>query len=605
MKKVIYTCITGGYDELRQPLAVRSDWDYICFTDSGAKGCEGVWQFRPIGFDNADPRVSSRYPKILPHRVLEEYDWSFYLDPNIQITDDSLYDAIEARIAEGVLWSGVPHPSCDCIYTEAENCYKAGHIRFRDALGIKRKLEEEGFPIHYGMMENNLILRKHNDDRIAKVDELWWAGFSTGPHRDQLYLMPLLFEAGIYPEDLLPDSLNARNCQSLKYFPHSTPYKPKYPRPRMLRRLLTPLLETVNTFVHTASEEDTISGSAGQPVHAPAGTPNMSDAKGPAGNAVPDVSVVIVSMNRPDILYPCLESIRKHNSCNYEILLVAYRFSEDNLNALKRDWPEVKVIVNNALSGFAENNNLALKEARGRYCFIVNDDTVMDMPVIDTLFSDFDRVPENTAAISPKIIFGDGSVQTCGRGPWRALKYLAHYLHLVDETRRGEWTMQEGLFRTWTLNGACFIIRTDIFSSLGWFDETYTFTPEDIALGHLINDSGYEVWVDADAVITHLAGSTAGPMESAIKPTRIRGSLLFYAKGKPLKYALMGVFVILYESLRVLKWLPADRKDPNSHAAVMYRTAKNVIKSVFSQKSTKQIFTELYNELPSPSGKKA
>jgi hypothetical protein len=67
----------------------------------------------------------------------------------------------------------------------------------------------------------------------------------------------------------------------------------------------------------------------------------------------------------------------------------------------------------------------------------------------------------------------------------------------------------------------------------------------------------------------------------------------------------MGVFVILYESLRVLKWLPADRKDPNSHAAVMYRTAKNVIKSVFSQKSTKQIFTELYNELPSPSGKKA
>lgn len=319
------------------------------------------------------------------------------------------------------------------------------------------------------------------------------------------------------------------------------------------------------------------------------------------GNA-PDVSVVIVSMNRPDLLYPCLQSIKTQTSCTYEILLTAYRFSPENLAELRRDWPELRIFENNSLAGFAENNNLALAHARGRFCFIVNDDTLMRTPVIDRLLADFAALPEKVAAVSPRIVLGDGSLQTCGRAPWTAWRYLLHYLGGVDETRPNKWNKSEGLFRTWTLNGACFLIRTDVFRQVGWFDETYTFTPEDIALGHLLNDSGYEVWADAEVEITHLAGATAGPMETAIKPTRVRGSLIFYSsrKGKsnPLVYTLMGCFVWCYEALRLLRWLPADRKDPKSHAAIMYRTALNVMKTVFSGKSTKEIFTELYEEVP-------
>ena len=41
-----------------------------------------------------------------------------------------------------------------------------------------------------------------------------------------------------------------------------------------------------------------------------------------------DVSIIIVCMNRPDNLYPCLESIRAHNRTELEIWVVAYRFSE-------------------------------------------------------------------------------------------------------------------------------------------------------------------------------------------------------------------------------------------------------------------------------------
>lgn len=307
-----------------------------------------------------------------------------------------------------------------------------------------------------------------------------------------------------------------------------------------------------------------------------------------------DVSVIIVSMNRPDTLYPCLDGIKAYTSLSYEIIVVAYMFSPSNLQALKRDYPEVKIIESNELRGFSENNNLALKQSCGKYCFIVNDDTLMKMPVIDALVADFEKLPPEAAIVSPKIIFPDGRVQTSGRAPWTAWRYMKHYLHLVDETLPTKWSMQSGLFRTWTVNGACFLIRTDVFREAGWFDERFTFTPEDIALGHKVNEMGYTVWSDDDVVITHFAGSTVSRFEAAIKPTRVRGALIFYSGGSRVKYFLLGIYVWLVEALRYLKYLPRKREGKNK---IMFDTSRNVMHSIFTSATTKEIFKRYYNSI--------
>jgi hypothetical protein len=44
-------------------------------------------------------------------------------------------------------------------------------------------------------------------------------------------------------------------------------------------------------------------------------------------------------MNRLDLLYPCLKSIRKQTSVSHEVLVVAYRFTPDNLALLRADFP--------------------------------------------------------------------------------------------------------------------------------------------------------------------------------------------------------------------------------------------------------------------------
>ena len=138
------------------------------------------------------------------------------------------------------------------------------------------------------------------------------------------------------------------------------------------------------------------------------------------------------------------------------------------------------------------------------------------------------------------------------------------------------------MFQTYTLNGACFLIKTEAFKKAGWFDERYFFTPEDIALGHKLNDMGYTVWADASASITHYAGGSVSAMEQAIKPARVRGSMIFY--GEPLW---LKLFIWCFEALRRVKYFFLPRKGRN---VIMAKTARNVQEAVFSHETPKELF---------------
>lgn len=310
---------------------------------------------------------------------------------------------------------------------------------------------------------------------------------------------------------------------------------------------------------------------------------------------MPEVSVIIVSMNRPDLVSAAVDSILRHNRTSLEILVTAYLYDKANLEAVKARYPEIRFIPSDTLRGFSANNNLALREARGKYVFVVNDDTVQDMPVIDRLVADIERLGENVATVSPRIVFPDGKVQTCGRPEWTMRRYMRHYLHLGSEVRRGKWTLRDGLFRTRTLNGACFLARRDAFKKAGWFDETYTFTPEDIALGARFEELGYENWCDADVSITHLAGGTVSGLEPAIKPARVKGALLYYSHESGVRYIVLASFIGVVEWLRRVKYTVLGHR--SGRADVIYRTSRNVTAILWSDMSTLEIFTKYYKEL--------
>ena len=51
------------------------------------------------------------------------------------------------------------------------------------------------------------------------------------------------------------------------------------------------------------------------------------------------------------------------------------------------------------------------------------------------------------------------------------------------------------------------------------------------------------------------------------------------------------------DGMAMMKYLFADRSDSSSHASIMFTTARNVMRSVFTKRTSKEIFTQLYREV--------
>ncbi|MGD9781265.1 MAG: glycosyltransferase [Kiritimatiellia bacterium] len=305
----------------------------------------------------------------------------------------------------------------------------------------------------------------------------------------------------------------------------------------------------------------------------------------------PEVSIVIVCMNKPEDLFPCLDCIRAQtHRTSYEIWAVAYLFTPENLAKLRTAYPEVNVVESNEIRGFSENNNLALRQAAGEFCFILNDDTLMDMPVVDLLVESFRKEPR-AAFFSPKILNPDGSVQACGRAPWTSLGSLLAGFRLRDPRRaRSPFINGTGIFRTFNVLGAAFMVRTAVLRDLGYFDERYFFCPEDVALSTLANEKGYFCYVNADVVLIHKACATLSRTMTATFPAMTRGNILFHARNSRLNGFFYAFFVFL---ILCLKYGYAFFK-PRLERPIWKKAWQNSIAAVFSSRTPKDIFTRHY-----------
>ena len=214
-KGVVYTCVTGGYDDIREiaaPGFIAADRDYVCFTDDAAlvaEGRVGVWEMRPLAFTELDGTRNNRWHKTHPHMLFPDYAESIYIDANINVRTSYLFDVIRRLDRPFVL---PRHFDGQCVYGEYRNVLEQG-IDDADRVTRERELlEKSGLPRNYGLGENNVLYRRHHEPEIAALDEEWWAFVRDYSKRDQLSLMWLFWKRGWKLEDmsfenarLLPD----------------------------------------------------------------------------------------------------------------------------------------------------------------------------------------------------------------------------------------------------------------------------------------------------------------------------------------------------------------------------------------------------------------
>ena len=158
-KKVIYTAIFGGYDQLPDPEYIPEGWDFVCFTDSNIKS--NIWNVNKVPAIYEDSTRNARKYKVLPHRWFPNYDYSLWVDGNILIRENinELIDIYlnKANLAVHDHNQNVLDPR-NCVYKEAETILyfgekNGGNYKDDPNLIIKQmdKYLHKGYPKNNGL----------------------------------------------------------------------------------------------------------------------------------------------------------------------------------------------------------------------------------------------------------------------------------------------------------------------------------------------------------------------------------------------------------------------------------------------------------------------
>lgn len=213
--KVVYTCITGGYENLLLQNYLNPEWDYVCFTDSSGLlkyKNYGGWKIRRLEFSGLDNARNNRWHKTHPHILFPDYNESIYIDGNIVFTDRQVFDEIESKKLPLVI---PEHWRDDSIYAEIENVRENKFETEENLEKIQSFLRASGFPDHYGLNENNCIYRQHNNPKVIEMMDEWWKFICDYTKRDQLSLAYVLWRHKIKPSDISITNLRKRANSTL------------------------------------------------------------------------------------------------------------------------------------------------------------------------------------------------------------------------------------------------------------------------------------------------------------------------------------------------------------------------------------------------------
>lgn len=183
-KIAVYTCITGGYDELTAPSYIDERIDYFCFADREYD--LKPWIMQPVSKFKLNSKDTNRYIKMHAYEILQDYDITVYIDGNISIIGD-LYELIMTCYSRKYDIFMYQHFARDCVYKEADSCV---YNSLDWVWTIKRQMNKyfrQGYPVNYGLFEANIIIRKNTRSVQLLMDD-WWSEYYSGAKRDQLSL---------------------------------------------------------------------------------------------------------------------------------------------------------------------------------------------------------------------------------------------------------------------------------------------------------------------------------------------------------------------------------------------------------------------------------
>lgn len=232
------------------------------------------------------------------------------------------------------------------------------------------------------------------------------------------------------------------------------------------------------------------------------------------------VSVIIVNYNTCNYLEGCLRSIyEKTHRVSFEVLVIDNASSDNSVQMVKSEFPFVKIVESDTNLGFGAANNRAFDEARGKYIFFLNPDTVLINDAVSCLADYLES--------HPGVALCGGNLYMADHSPNGSYSLSVHSrIREICIALNVPYPQQQERFNTGdskkvgTISGADMMIKRTVFERVHRFDTRFFMYYEEPDLCSRIHSAGFEIHSVPEAKIIHFEGAASNLHVFFDKPSK-------------------------------------------------------------------------------------
>ena len=217
------------------------------------------------------------------------------------------------------------------------------------------------------------------------------------------------------------------------------------------------------------------------------------------------LSIITVNYNGHEDTCELIDSITFND--DMEVIVVDNGSIDDEAALISRLYPQVKTIRSDKNLGFAGGNNLGMKAAKGKYLFLINNDTTFKNFNIQPLIERVETSPTIGIAC-PKICFtwDNNPIQFAGYTPLSKITVRNQAIGFGEEDK-GQYDIPHP---TPYAHGAAMLVKRKAIEEVGLMPDSYFLYYEELDWSMMFTRAGYEIWYEPACTIFHKESQSTG-----------------------------------------------------------------------------------------------